>query len=309
MSRFLKTFLFLCFIVGAALTTPPKNVNAQPIPVKINEDGEIVATEEAVLESVEEPSPTPVPRIDITQSTEEAREPLEILLQEQDLGQLSPLNFIRYAIHSAVEKGVPVNTIALLLLLPLIATIIAAARHIVGIRGFGILLPAALSVVFVAIGPVVGIGLFILIVVFSTLLRIILRKLRIKLQYLPRMALMLWFVVLGVLTILFLAPLAQIPGITSVSIFPVLVTVLLAEDFSKVQSGKSARTAIGLATETLVLSLISYVFLTTKALQEFALLNTEVLVIGVAAADFILGKYSGLRFLEYWRFRKLLSRK
>ena len=251
--------------------------------------------------------PIPIPRPDLTQITEETVGPLEKLLAEQSLGPIWPTNPIKYAIRAAVKAGVPPNTIVLLLLLSVIAAIIAAARHIVGIRGFGIFLPAALAVVFVATGPVVGIILFLIIVAVSTVTRLILRKLKIKLQYLPRMALLLLFVVMGVLGVLFATPVIKQPDLTNVSIFPVLVLVLLAEDFSKVQIGKSAKTAINLTTETLILSLASYVFLTLKPLQEFALLNPEILLLSVAIFDFFLGKYVGLRFVEFWRFRKLIS--
>lgn len=252
------------------------------------------------------PTPTPTPRPDFTQTTEETIGPLEKLLEQQKLGPMFPFNPIKYAIRASVEAGVPPNTIILLLLLPLIAALIAAARHIIGLRGFGIFLPAALAVVFVAIGPVVGIGLFALIVIVSTLFRILLRKLRIRLQYLPRMSLILWTVVISVLGVLFLAPVIPHSDIANVSIFPVLILALLAEDFSKIQLGKSARTAITLAIETIILSLASYIFLTLKPLQELALLNPEILLISVALFNILLGKYVGLRFIEYWKYRKLI---
>jgi len=253
------------------------------------------------------PSPTvePTPRPDLTQSTEETVGPLEKLLRQQQLGSVY-INPIKYAIRGAVDAGVPPNTIVLLLLLPLIAAVIAAARHVVGLRGFGIFLPASLSVVFIAIGPLLGILLFVLIVVASTMFRILLRKVKVRLQYLPRMALMLWTVVLSVLGVLFLAPVFPSNQLTNVSIFPVLILALLAEDFSKIQLGKSARTAVSHATETIILSLVSYMFLTLEPLQKAALLNPEWLIIGVAIFDILLGKYVGLRVTEYWRFRKLI---
>jgi len=254
-----------------------------------------------------EAEPSPSPRPDLTQPTEETIGPLEKLLEEQELGPVWPTNPIKYAIRGAVGAGVPPNTIILLLLLPMVAAVIASARHLLGIRGFGIFLPAALSIVFVATGPVVGIALFLLIVAVSTMARMALRKLKIKLQYLPKMALLLWFVSIGVLGVLFSAPIIQHPDLTNVSIFPVLVLVLLAEDFSRVQSGKSAKTAINLATETLILSLASYVLLTLKPMQEFALLNPEILLLIVIAIDYLVGKYVGLRFIELWRFRRLIS--
>jgi len=253
------------------------------------------------------PEPLTVPSNDITQPTQETLGPLEALLEEQKLGSIWPENPIKYAIRNAVEAGVPANTIVLLLLLPVIASIIAAARHLFGLRGFGIFLPAALSVVFVATGPVVGIGIFLIIIIISILVRLGLRSSKIKLQYLPRMALLLLFVVGGVLGFLFTAPLIKWTDLTNVSIFAVLILVLLAEDFTRVQLGKSAKTAVSLTTETLILALVSYVFLTLQALQEFALLNPEILILSVAVFDFALGKYSGLRFLEYLRFKRLIS--
>ena len=211
------------------------------------------------------------------------------------------------AIVSSVNSGVPENTIVLLLLLPIVATVIAGIRQIVGIRGFGIFLPAALSITFVAIGPVLGILLFIAIVVISTIVRLITRKLKLKLQYLPRMALILWFVSLGILGILFTAPMINYQPLLNVSIFPVLVLTLLVEDFTKIQLGKSFKTAMSLTGQTLVLALISYVFLTFQPFQKFVLLNPEIILVTTFLINIILGKYLGLRFMEYLRFRKLLK--
>ena len=255
----------------------------------------------------QEVTPILIPIRDLTQKNVETIGPLEVLLAQQELGPVWPANPLKYAIRNSVASGVPTNTLVLLLLLPVVATIIAAFRHLVGLRGFGIFLPAVLSVVFVATGPVVGIGLFLIIVLFSIVPRLILRSLKIKLQYLPRMALILLFVVFGVMLVLFLAPVINRPDLANVSIFPVLILILLAEDFNKVQIGKNVKIAINLTTETLILALVSYIFLTLTLLQEFALLNPEMLIVAVALVDLLLGKYVGLRFIELWRFRKLLA--
>jgi hypothetical protein len=253
-----------------------------------------------------EPTPA-VPPIDITQKSTESLGPLEKLLEEQPLGSVWPMNPIKYAIRGAVDAGVPANTLVLLLLLPVVTFVIAFSRNVVGIRGFGIFLPAALSVVFVATGPVVGIGLFLVIVAISTLVRLVLRKLKVKLQYLPRMSFILWAVVFGVLGVLFLAPILNFPALANVSIFAVLVLILLSEEFSRVQLGKSAKTAINLTFETLILSSISYLFLTLQPLREYVLLRPETSLVLVAIADLTLGKYTGLRVMEFYRFRKLIK--
>lgn len=253
------------------------------------------------------PEPTPIPRPDLTQKTEETIGPLERLLEEQTLGPIFPWNPVKYAIRSAVDAGVPANTVVLLLLLPVVAFVIAASRHIIGLRGFGIFLPAALSVVFVALGPLLGIGLFLVIVAVSTIIRVTLRRLKFRLQYLPRMAFTVWAVVVGVLGVLFLAPLVGGQLFINISIFPVLILTLLAEDFTKVQMGKSARTAVNITSETLILALISYFFLTVDWIRRYALLHPETLLGATALLDFVIGRYIGLRLVEYWRFRKLMS--
>ncbi len=268
---------------------------------------EPTATASAEATASATPALTPVAApIDITQKSLESLGPLELILKNQKLGPTWPFNPIKYAIRGAVASGVPVNTIVLLLLLPIVTFVIAFSRNVVGIRGFGIFLPAALSVVFVATGPVVGIGLFLVIVTVSTAVRLLLRKLKLKLQYLPKMSFILWAVVLGVLGVLFMAPLLNFPALANVSIFAVLILILLAEDFSRVQLGKSAKTAVNLTFETLILSAISYLFLTLQPLRAYVLLNPEISLILVAVADLILGKYTGLRVMEFYRFRKLI---
>jgi len=261
------------------------------------------------------PTPTPTPSLTaaptppapLTEKTEATLGPLELLLKNQKLGPKLPWNPVKYAIRGAVAAGVPANTIVLLLLLPVVAMVIAASRHLIGLRGFGIFLPAALSVVFVATGPIVGIALFLLIIAISTLIRTIFRTFKFKLQYLPRAALLLWAVSLAVLGVLFLMPLIKWPILVGVSIFPILILTLLAEDFTRVQLGKSAKTAISLTTETIILALLSYLVLTLKFVQTFALLNPEIILISIIVVDILLGRYVGLRILEIVRFRKLIK--
>lgn len=248
-----------------------------------------------------------VPVSDLVQNDTNSDGYLDEIISAQYLGPMWPYNPMKYAVRSSIANGVPATTIVLLLLLPVVAAVIAAARHLIGVRGFGIFLPAALSIVFVAIGPLLGIGLFLVIISITILVRFVLKSAKIRLQYLPRMALMLLFVVVAVLGIVFAAPVLRLTNLSNILIFPVLILVLLSEEFTKVQLGKSARVAINLTSETLLLALISYIFLTARPIQKFALLNPELLILSVAIFDFFLGKFIGLRFLEYYRFRKLIK--
>lgn len=242
---------------------------------------------------------------DITETRGEVKGRLERYLDLQQVGSLGITNFLQHAIRYAVSQGVPANTIVLVLLFPLIALIVAAARHLIGLRGFGIYIPVVLSVAFVATGVVTGIGLFLVILTIGTYGMKLIKRLR--MQYLPRMALLLWLVSLGVLATLFLAPLLGISGLLTINIFPILILMLLAENFHEVQMGKSKREATELTIETLILALISAMLLSLDFVQRFALLNPELLVLGVAGTNILVGKYVGLRLTEYLKFRKLAS--
>ncbi len=230
----------------------------------------------------------------------------ENALKNQNLGSVY-LNPLKYAIRASIKAGVTPNTIILLLLLPLIATLISLGRHLVGFRGFGIFLPAAMSFSFVSLGPLLGIGLFLLIVLLSTGTRIILKKLKVRLQYLPRMALILWLVSVGILVTLFLTPAINGVGFSNISIFPVLILTLLAEDFIKVQLGKSVRVAVLLTVETLILALACYFVLASETIQVWTILHPELVLLSTLIADILAGKYVGLRIFELFRFRKLIS--
>jgi len=220
----------------------------------------------------------------------------------------SPLgvtNFLQYAIRLAILSGMPGSTIVLVLLFPLVAAMIAAARHLIGLRGFGIFTPAVLSVAFVATGIVTGIFLFVIILSTATLSKNVLKKA--KLQYLPRMALLLWFVCVGVLVVLLGAPLLQLQNLMTLSIFPILILVLLAETFIEVQFSKSKREATELTVETIILALISSLVLSLEMVQRFAMIYPELLLLGVGVFDVFMGRYVGLRYTEYRKFKKLLK--
>lgn len=288
--------IVLLFVVSSPASAQTKRVSPEPfLEASPSAEATPAASPEIILEK----------RPDITEPTAEIKGKLESYLAEHPIGPISINNFLQHSIRRAVNRGVPANTIVVILLFPLVAALIAASRHIVGIRGFGIFLPAVLSVVFVATGIVEGILLFITILITGTLARIILRKMR--LQYLPRMAFLLWFVSLGVLAVLLLSPALNLPSLIKLSIFPILVLILLAENFMGIQTGMSGREAMSMTFETLLTALICSLVLQLDFLQKFVLLQPELAVLAIALFDLFIGKYAGLRLLEYKKFKEILK--
>lgn len=236
------------------------------------------------------------------------------MLSGQQLGDLSAANFLRYGILHAVEAGVPQNTIVLLLLFPLIVTLIAAARHLFGLRGFGIFTPAVIAVSFLSTGLIPGLGLFLGTLAIAALARWATKALR--LQYLPRLSLLILFICIGILAAFLVIPSLKRPGLAeqglafsqSVGIFPILLLILLTETFISAEISHGVRFALRITAETLFLAVISYLIMDLKAMQSWVLFHPEATIISLAAANILLGRFTGLRLLEYWRFRELLRK-
>jgi len=265
-------------------------------------DSADIATESAAQIVVEK---TPEPKADLTQSTVEVKSKLRKLVDDNPVGELTYTNFLRYTIERVAKNGVPVNTLVLIMLFPLAVSLVVASRHLLGIRGTGILTPALLSVAFLATGVWAGVILFLIILVVTVISRSLLSNFR--LQYLPRVALLLWFVSAGVLGTMALAGEWRMASLTEIGIFPILILMLLAETFIDLQSGRSANEARTLIFQTFVLAMVTSLILGWELIQRMVLLYPEIIFFGLALLDMGMGKYTGLRLSEYFMFRQVAA--
>lgn len=261
---------------------------------KIATGSAVEATTSAVVERIN----------DLTQP-EKSKPRLEMLLDSQKVDGWWGTNFLKVAIREAVAKGVPANTVVLLLLFPLVAALVAFSRQVVGVNGFGIFTPAVLSVAFLSTGGVVGLVLLFGILLVATLGRMIVK--RIKMPYLPRLAVLIWLVAMGVLGLLLVSPALGLEKLTSIGIFPILVFVLMVETFIEAQITRSLRTTMEMTLETVILALVAYKVMSAPMVQNQVLLHPEISVVAILGLDYLIGKYKGLRWLEYWRFRKVIK--
>ena len=308
----MKKFLILPFLFVFLISAFP--IKAQNF--RVIELGPVEATESsAILDASSSAQASPSAKIeekiqeksekDITVTTGPAKSKLAEHLEKHPIGDLSIFNFMQYAIRFAVGNGVPANMLVLLLLFPVVASLIAASRHLLGLRGFGVYTPAVLAVALLSAGIITGLILFGLILLTTIIARMGITRL--KLQYLPRSALMIWFVSLMVFGLLLFSPYLLITDLVSIGIFPILVLVLLVEDFTSAQFSGSLSNALQLTFETLFLAVISALVMSQEAVQQFVILRPEITVILVAAVDIAVGKYTGLRIAEFFRFKPILS--
>lgn len=242
---------------------------------------------------------------DLTDTGGKQKSELAAYLDQNPPGPLSWNNFLQHAIVSAVREGVPANIIVLVLLFPAVASLIAASRHVIGLKGFGIYVPAVLSVAFVSTGVIPGLLMFIAISGTAFVTNRLLK--RMPLPYLPRTALLLWTISVGIFGVLMLAPIINLTELMSVNIFPILILVLLSENFIDAQARSKESQALALTAETIVLALIASLILKWGQMQRFALSEPEILLVMTVLLNVLIGKFSGLRVSERLRFGAIIE--
>jgi hypothetical protein len=204
-----------------------------------------------------------------------------------------------------INQGVPQETLILLLMLPVVATIIAFGRQIIGIKGFGIYTPLIIAFAFLATGLKYGLAFFITILLVGTLMRLLVKKFR--LLYLPRMAIVLTIVALAILILFLGGAYSGRTGMIAASIFAILIMITLVEKFVAAQIERGAKKAIILTSETLILSIICYWIASWSWLQNLVLLYPLWIILGSVVINIFLGKWTGLRLSEYFRFREVIK--
>jgi hypothetical protein len=122
------------------------------------------------------------------------------------------------------------------------------------------------------------------------------------------MAILLWFISLGIFGIIFISPSLNLKDLTTVSIFPILFMILLVENFIEVQAGRSMKEAIGMTLETILIAVGCFLLMSWRWLQSFVLLNPEISVVGILLLNIFVGRYTGFRLLEYKRFQAVFKR-
>ena len=205
-----------------------------------------------------------------------------------------------------LDTGVPFETIKLILMLPVIATLIAFLRQVAGIKAFGIYTPLLVTFAFLATnGLRYGIVIFITIILIGMLMRLALRSFR--LLYLPRVAILITVVALSILVMLAIGGSLKRTGLASVSIFPILIMITLVEKFIAVQIEKGDRAAIILAAETLIISILGFYLASWGTLIQFIAMHPWIILLTIPM-NIALGKWTGLRLSEYFRFGEIIKR-
>lgn len=242
---------------------------------------------------------------DLTETTGRQKDKLVAYLDEHPIDPLAWYNPLQHAIRQAVANGLPANIVVLLLLFPVIASIIAFARHVIGLKGFGVFIPAVLSVAFVSTGIFTGVVIFMAVLLAATIAKLSLRRLHLPL--LPRTAMLLWVVSLLVVLMLVGSSWFGLTSLLTLNIFPLLIVMLITENFISTQLFSSQKEALSITFETLLVAVLCAFIISMENVQQLVLLYPELSLLGVAILNFLVARYTGLRLLEKLRFQAIIE--
>ncbi len=224
------------------------------------------------------------------------------LFKQRPADNLSPTNIMAFLVQTSVKAGVPSRTVILILLLPMLATIIAFIRHVIGLPSIGMLVPVALSITLLSTGITAGLILLGTIIFGSTFARILLKRVRI--MQLPKMALSMFIVSIFLFFTLTLSAMGGILVVKQLSIFPVLLLILLSEQIIAVQTERSVQEMLIISMVTFAIGILGFLLLSSNYLRNTILLYPE-FILTLIPLNIVIGRYFGLRLMEYFRFSSI----
>ncbi len=201
-----------------------------------------------------------------------------------------------------VSHGISQNVLYLLLVVPFLTFLTAFVRQVIGVSTFGVYAPLVLSLSFFVLGVQFGLVVFFVTLVVSYLIRVIFEK--VELLYIPRLSLLLSTLALSFFLVLGLAVYFETSLNLSLTIFPMLVMATVSEKFLSAQSEEGMKNAILVAGETVLVSLLGFFLFNWPYLKDSIIALPELLLLPIIG-NIWLGRFTGLRLTEYFKFRSL----
>lgn len=218
----------------------------------------------------------------------------------------SKLFFLSHAVTNFIAKGIPTNTIYLILAFPFITLLITFVRQIIGLTTFGVYTPTVLTLSLLILGIYLGIGTLLIVVLVSYLLRTLLN--RTKLLYIPKTSLILSAIGLSFLAVIWILSYYRVSLAASLAIFPMLVMSTISEKFLSAQSEEGLREALWGVVKTIAVAVAAYYLIVWTAFNNLIMSWPELIIVPLIIMV-LLGKFTGLRLTEYFRFRSLFKEK
>ncbi len=225
-----------------------------------------------------------------------------VKIDQQDLA-FRGYNLMSQGVVFLLAHGVPQRSLALLLMLPLIATIVVVSKQIIGLNMMGIYIPSIVAIALIAIGFWQGIAILLVIILTTIFYRKFSKKWR--MMYYPKMAIASIVMTLAIFALLGASALISDISITTASVFPLLVMILITEKFTSIQTGKGLLGAVRAFGGTFMVAILTYALVEKVSFFKTLFLVHPEIILALLLLNYLIGQYRGLRLTEQWRFGEL----
>src|SRR3989344_1527256 len=226
---------------------------------------------------------------------------IDSVLVDATTAAVRPWNLLSSLVNYMLTHGISSQTVILLLVLPVIATVLAFTKQVIGITTFGLFAPSIITLSFLVLGWWVGVLFLLFILTTGYLTRAFMRRWR--LLYIPKVAIILTVVSITLLLLLGLGAFFGI-ALSRDTVFVLLIMSTLAESFLNLKTEEGWYTAVLEVGETIVVALVCVFFIQWPSFQSMLLAYPE-LVLFTIILNIVIGRWTGLRLMEYFRFREV----
>ena len=195
------------------------------------------------------------------------------------------------------------NTFKLLLLVPLGAFVVVFMRVFIGIKTSGTFMPVLLAMAFIETQLLPGILMFLVVVTIGLIVRSYLSYLNLLLV--ARISSVL-IVVVGIMALV--AIFAQKLGLeyaTSITFFPIIILAWTIERMSITWEEDGAKEVLRQGSGSLIVAICAF-FVMTNSTLSFITFNFPEVLVGVLGVIILMGRYSGYRLSELYRFKSMV---
>lgn len=226
------------------------------------------------------------------------------------MSMFAPL--IQYLIRSGISE----YTILMLLFLPVVTVLITIARYVIGWRTINIYTTVLLSYALFDLGYIrkgsidyastifYGSLLFVITSAIAIMVHSWLHSIR--LHYLSKVSIVTSFATVGVFVLLYASTFVKEISLNDITPLTILLFIISIEALVKSYVRHGMKKALNLMMLTIILTVFIFMLMSQEVLQN-ALIDFPELSLLMIVASFVVGKWRGLKLVEYVRFRNILS--
>jgi hypothetical protein len=193
--------------------------------------------------------------------------------------------------------------VEVLLLMPVAALLVCIFRNLIGLSSFGTFAPALIGLAFHDLNSLPGLVVFVSILLVGWLMRRFLDSYH--LLQVPRVATMLTLIMALLVSLIVLSHLWGTTTTRYISLFPIVILTGMVERFWTLETEDSTYASFKTLLQTLLMSVVIAFVLSQSWLIHQLFCYPETLGL-VMAGQLLIGRYTGYRLTELFRFRDLI---